>query len=262
MSTGKATCGSAKKSRGHAVVKFTREGKFLLQIGEVDKTNGSNDTKLLGAPSGIDFDPAANEVYIADGYVNQRIIVFDADTGAYKRHWGRYGLKPDDAFEPGPQPTWLPSPFLVGKPPNMGKFPRFAHGVNISRDGLVYAADRSHSVLHVHRKDGTYVKEAAMPGPFNSVAFSADPEQVLRLCDRDERECQDVHREAKRPAGARVLQERRATLRGCRFKGQLVYVWPVHASEVGAEGSAEEDRRRPLICETVGILLPERGTKG
>ena len=167
----------SEESRGHAVVKFTREGKFLLQIGEVDKTNGSNDTKLLGAPSGIDFDPTANEVYIADGYLNQRIIVFDADTGAYKRHWGRYGLKPDDTFEAGLQPTWVPSPFLVGKPPNMGRTPRFAHGVNVSRDGLVYAADRSHSVLFVHRKDGTYVREAAMPGPFNSVAFSSDPEQ-------------------------------------------------------------------------------------
>ena len=86
----------SEEARGHAVVKFTREGKFLLQIGEVDKTNGSADTKLLGAPSGVDFDPTANEVYIADGYLNQRIIVFDADTGAYKRHWGRYGLKPDD----------------------------------------------------------------------------------------------------------------------------------------------------------------------
>jgi DNA-binding beta-propeller fold protein YncE len=167
------------ESRGHAVVKFTREGKFLLQIGEVDKTNGSNDTKLLGGPSGIDFDPAANEVYIADGYhVNQRVIVFDADTGAYKRHWGRYGLKPDDTFEAGKQPMWMaPSPFLVGKTNPLGNYPRFAHGVNLSRDGLVYLADRSHSIIYVHRKDGTYVKEAPTPGPVNSVAFSRDPEQ-------------------------------------------------------------------------------------
>jgi DNA-binding beta-propeller fold protein YncE len=167
----------SEEARGHAVVKFSREGKFLLQIGEVDKTNGSADTKLLGAPSGMDFDPSANEIYIADGYVNRRIIVFDADTGAYKRHWGRYGLAPDDDFEPGDQPTWLPSPFLIGQPPNKGRFPRYAHGVNVSRDGLVYAADRSHNVLFVHRKDGTYVREAALPGPFNSVSFSPDPEQ-------------------------------------------------------------------------------------
>jgi hypothetical protein len=86
-------------------------------------------------------------------------------------------LKPDDTFEAGKQPTWVPSPFLAGKRANLGEVPRFAHGVNLSRDGLVYVADRSHSVIYVHRKDGTYVKEAAMPGPINSVAFSRDPEQ-------------------------------------------------------------------------------------
>ena len=167
------------EARGHAVVKFTREGEFLLQIGEIDKTNGSSDTRLLGGPSGIDFDPAANEVYVADGYyVNQRVIVFDADTGAYKRHWGRYGLKPDDTFEAGKQPMWMtPSPFLIGKPNPLAVAPRFAHGVSLSRDGLVYVADRSHSTIYVHRKDGSYVKEAQMPGPVNSVAFSSDPEQ-------------------------------------------------------------------------------------
>ena len=168
----------SEERRGHAVVKFSRDGEFLLQIGEVDKTNGSADTALLGAPSGLDFYPEANEVYIADGYVNQRIIVFDADTGEYKRHWGRYGLPPDDSFESGDQPTWVPSPFLVGRPPNQSSMlPRYAHGVNVSRDGLVYAADRSHGVLFVHQRDGTYVREAAVPGPFNSVAFSSDPEQ-------------------------------------------------------------------------------------
>ena len=168
----------SEETRGHAVVKFSPDGQFLLQIGEVDQTNGSADTTLLGGPSGIDFDPDANEVYIADGYINQRIIVFDAHTGAYKRHWGRYGLPPDDSFETGDQPTWVPSPFLVGRPPNQSStLPRYAHGVNVSDDGLVYASDRSHGVLFVHRTDGTYVKEVVLPGPFNSVAFSSDPEQ-------------------------------------------------------------------------------------
>jgi hypothetical protein len=98
---------------GHAVVKFTQDGDFVLQIGEPDQTNGSEDTRLLGGPSGIVFDPDANEVYMADGYINQRIVVFDADSGAYKRDWGRFGLPPDDSFEPGLQPSWSPSPFLA-----------------------------------------------------------------------------------------------------------------------------------------------------
>jgi sugar lactone lactonase YvrE len=148
------------ETRGNAVVKFTPDGKFLLQIGEVDKTNGSGDTKLLGGPSGMDFDPAANEVYIADGYINKRVIVFDADTGAYKRHWGRYGKPPDDSFE-------------ADKP----GVPRYAHGVNLSKDKLVYVSDRSHSIVHVHKPDGTFIKEVSLPGPINSVAFSPDPDQ-------------------------------------------------------------------------------------
>ena len=168
----------SEETRGNAVVKFSPEGRFLLQIGHVTRTNGSGDTTLLGGPSGIDFYQPDNEVFIADGYRNQRVIVFDAGTGEYKRHWGRYGLPPDDNFEPGDQPTWVPSPFLVGRPPNMGSTtPRYVHGVNVSRDGLVYVADRSHSMLYVHRTDGTFVAEAKLPGPFNSVTFSPDPEQ-------------------------------------------------------------------------------------
>lgn len=168
----------SEETRGNAVVKFTPDGQFLLQIGHVSRTNGSGDTTLLGGPSGLDFHQPSNEVFIADGYRNQRVIVFDAHSGEYKRHWGRHGIAPNDNFEPGDQPTWLPSPFLVGRPPGMGSTtPRYVHGVNVSRDGLVYAADRSHSMLYVHRTDGTYVTEAKLPGPFNSVAFSPDAEQ-------------------------------------------------------------------------------------
>ncbi len=168
----------SEETRGNAVVKFSPDGQFLLQIGHVTRTNGSGDTTLLGGPSGIDFHEPANEVFIADGYRNQRVIVFDAHTGEYKRHWGRFGIPPNDNFEPGDQPTWLPSPFLVGRPPNMSpNLPRYVHGVNVSRDGLVYVADRSHSMLYVHRTDGTFVAEKKLPGPFNSVAFSPDAEQ-------------------------------------------------------------------------------------
>ena len=84
---------------GHLALKFSPAGEILLQIGQLNKTNGSNDPRYLGNPSGIDVDPETNEVYIADGYLNKRVIVYDADTGQYKRHWGRYGERPDDTFE-------------------------------------------------------------------------------------------------------------------------------------------------------------------
>jgi hypothetical protein len=59
------------------ILKFTREGKFLLQIGHQGQGRGSNDTVNLGAPANMVVDAAANELYVADGYVNHRIIVFD-----------------------------------------------------------------------------------------------------------------------------------------------------------------------------------------
>jgi hypothetical protein len=82
--------------KDQVVLKFSPDGKLLLQIGQPGKTGGSNDTTLLGQPAGIHVDGEANEVYIADGYGNRRVIVFDAETGRYKRHWGAYGKRPAD----------------------------------------------------------------------------------------------------------------------------------------------------------------------
>ncbi len=79
------------------VLKFTQDGKFLMQIGKPKSSKGSNDIENLRLPAKIFVDPKTNEAYIADGYGNHRVIVFDADTGKYKRHWGAYGHKPDDA---------------------------------------------------------------------------------------------------------------------------------------------------------------------
>ena len=78
------------------VLKFTQSGKFLMQIGKPGKSQGSNDIENLKGPAKMFIDPKTNELYVADGYGNHRVIVFDAETGKYKRHWGAYGHKPDD----------------------------------------------------------------------------------------------------------------------------------------------------------------------
>ena len=78
------------------ILKFTKDGKFLLQIGKGGVAADSNETSHLSRPAGITVYPKTNEVFVADGYGNRRVVVFDADTGAYKRHWGAYGNKPDD----------------------------------------------------------------------------------------------------------------------------------------------------------------------
>src|SRR5205807_4463777 len=84
------------------VLKFTADGKFLMQIGKPLSSKGSNDVENLRLPAKTFLDRQTNELYVADGYGNHRVIVFDADTGKYKRHWGAYGKKPDDSYFAAP----------------------------------------------------------------------------------------------------------------------------------------------------------------
>jgi DNA-binding beta-propeller fold protein YncE len=135
--------------RDGQILKFTREGKFVLQIGRPGAQTDSNDLTRLGRPADTEVDPQTNEVYVADGYQNHRVIVFDAETGAYKRHWGAYGGKPTDDKLP---------PYDPAAPPAK-QFGNPVHCVKVARDGLVYICDRAHNRIHVFRKDGTFVKE-------------------------------------------------------------------------------------------------------
>ena len=131
------------------VLKFSRDGTFLLQIGTPSETGDSHDTARLHSPADIGVDPDDNEVYIADGYTNRRVIVFDADTGEYKRHWGAYGRAPDDGpLDPYDQ-NGEPSPI----------FGDTVHCVTISNEGLVYVCDRMNHRLQIFQKDGTFVTE-------------------------------------------------------------------------------------------------------
>jgi DNA-binding beta-propeller fold protein YncE len=157
----------------HVVYTFTREGKHLLTIGEHGRTAGSNDTRLLGRPAGLVVDPEANELFIADGYTNKRVIVFDADSGAYRRHWGAYGTRPSDEDL---------GPFDPSAPP-ASQFRGPVHGIALSRDGLLYVTDRGANRLQVFRRDGTFVKEGFVApqttdlGSAYGVALSPDPSQ-------------------------------------------------------------------------------------
>jgi DNA-binding beta-propeller fold protein YncE len=155
------------------VLKFSPQGQFLLQIGRQGVHSGSNDTEHLWRAAKIFVDPATNEAYIADGYGNHRVIVFDADTGKYKRHWGAYGEKPDDS-DTG---TYTPAA------PPARQF-RTVHCANVSKDRLVYVCDRVNDRIQVFRTDGTFVKEAVFePSTLRSgsvwdLAFSRDPDET------------------------------------------------------------------------------------
>ncbi len=155
------------------ILKFTNKGEFLLQIGHAGKSQGSNDKENLNRPAEIYVYQKTNEVFVADGYGNRRVIVFDADTGAYKRSWGAYGNPPDDSAPrertyDGPGPAQF----------------NVVHGVRISNDNLVYVSDRSNNRIQVFTPDGKFVKEAFVAratldsrGTAFQVVFSPDKEQ-------------------------------------------------------------------------------------
>ncbi|PYU19852.1 MAG: hypothetical protein DMG30_22920 [Acidobacteria bacterium] len=156
------------------VLKFTQDGKFLMQIGKPNQSKGSNDVENLRLPAKSFVDKETNEVYVADGYGNHRVIVYDADTGKYKRHWGAYGHKPDDTdlgkYDPDAPPAQ--------------QFRNPVHCADLSVDRLLYVCDRTNDRIQVFKPDGTFVKEKFIEkktlgaGSVWDIAFSKDPKQT------------------------------------------------------------------------------------
>lgn len=156
------------------VLKFTQDGQFLMQIGKPNHSKGSNDVENLRLPAKTFVDKQTNEVYVADGYGNHRVIVYDADTGQYKRHWGAYGHKPED--------TNL-GPYNPDAPPAQ-QFRNPVHCADMSNDRLLYVCDRVNDRIQVFKPDGTFVKEGFVAkrtlgsGSAWDIAFSKDPKQT------------------------------------------------------------------------------------
>lgn len=201
----------AEGNTENQILKFDHRGKFLLQIGRRGKGTGSNDTANLGQPADMAVHGGTNEVFVADGYGNRRVIVFDAETGAYRRHWGAYGNRPDDAAPKTP----------VHHGPGDPQFNQ-VHHLRISTDGLVYVADRLNRRIQVFRADGTFMKEAFVrrdskeaAGTVSSFAFSADPGQrFLYVADQTEDRILILDRQ--------TLQEVGSVGRLGRYAGQFV----------------------------------------
>jgi hypothetical protein len=198
----RGAAGRAGRGRGPAgpplyhdsmILKFTQDGKFLMQIGKSGQSKGSNDTENLGRPAKIFVDPKTNEVYVADGYGNRRVIVYDADTGAFKRYWGAYGHKPDDS----PMPPYNPND------PPAQQFRNPVHCADLSHDGLLYVCDRVNDRMQVFKTDGTFVKEAFFykntlgDGSVWDIAFSKDPQQkYIYLADGSNEKIHILDRES------------------------------------------------------------------
>jgi len=166
------------------LLKFTSKGKLVKQIGLRDKSQGNKDTTNLHQPADVQVIQKTNEAVVADGYGNRRIIVLDADTGAFKRLWGAFGNEPIDVAPPAPRgsgPAPAPPPRdLEGPGPQQWGI---VHAVRIANDGLVYVADRGNSRVQVFTLDGKYQTQVFVNRKDKSaatacgLALSSDPQQ-------------------------------------------------------------------------------------
>lgn len=160
------------------VLEFTRDGAFVRQIGKRGASKGDADIANVQAPGDIFVDDRARELYVADGYKNHRVIVFDLVSAAFKRMWGGFGAPP--APPPAPQPPHAPYEPRVGDGP--AGFDG-VHGVEVSNDGLVYVSDRNHLRVQVFTREGKYLRQAFVGAETKvrqtaaGIAFSPDRAQ-------------------------------------------------------------------------------------
>ena len=164
------------------ILKFTKAGKFVMQIGKSGQTGGNTTQYLLGA-SGLRVHSKTSELFVSDGYGNSRVMVYDSETGAFKRTWGAYGRKPVDppSIAIG-APTSPTSQIPSGIAERLQHF-KTVHDIAISNDNLIYVADRGNKRIQVFTLDGKYVAQqfVGLDSPeyqqARSTAFSPDPQQ-------------------------------------------------------------------------------------
>jgi DNA-binding beta-propeller fold protein YncE len=261
------------------ILKFTKDGKFLLQVGKKGArrkegaaqgnqegqvagfVGGSNDQVSFGRVAKIFVDAKENEAYIADGYLNKRVAVIDADSGKMKRFWGAYGNKPDDT----PLPPYNPS-----NPPAQ-QFYNPVHCADMSVDRLIYVCDRVGDRLQVFTPEGKFVKEqwyeknTLNAGSVWDIAFSKDAQQrFIFMADGVNEKVKIVDRQ--------TLQELTTFGDGGRYPGQF---YGVHSIAIDSKGNlytteTYEGKRiqrflykgmAPVTKMNQGVVWPSRSTR-
>jgi len=212
------------------LLQFTRDGRFGQQIGRAGRISGSNSPTDLGRPAVAIVDTPTGELYVADGYANRRVLVLDAATGAYKRHWGAYGNRPDDTDLGKYDPAAPPATQFRGS----------VHCVRISNDGLVYVCDRLNNRVQIFQRDGRFVKEYFLEpktlhlGSVWDIAFSEDVKQrYMYVADGSNNEVHIL----VRATGERIG----AFGRGGRQAGQFHWVHGIAADSKGNVYTGEVD---------------------
>jgi len=226
------------------ILKFTKAGKFVMAIGKSGQV-GSNDSEVLRGAAGLRVHPKTNEIFVADGYSNSRVIVFDIDTGKVKRMWGAYGQKPLDMAARPKRSDLVPNPW-VAVSEVLQQFGSPVHDVDISNDNLIYVADRGNKRVQVFTPEGKFVAEQfvglnSKEGlQARSTAFSPDPQQkflyvggtpVIYILNRKTLEVLGsfvTGAEQEHPPGHQIAAD---------HKGNL---YAVQAEQTGADGKSGE----------------------
>src|SRR6266850_3807319 len=156
------------------VLKFSQDGKFVMQIGHSNQSKGNADTRNVHRAADMSVYAKTNELFVADGYGNDRVAVFDVDTGKFKRMWGAFANKPvdDDSCA-------VVSPKAFPEGPGPQSF-NIVHAIRVAKDGMVYVADRENRRVQMFDKDGKFIKQLMKGDAIfaRDLAFSPD-EQFL-----------------------------------------------------------------------------------
>ncbi|MES1258667.1 MAG: hypothetical protein ABUS51_09555, partial [Acidobacteriota bacterium] len=230
--SGSSPGGQSKTTRSDdMLLKFTLTGKFLMEVGGRSVSLGSKDPKSVNKPGDLIVSRKTNEVYLADGYGNRRVVVFDAATGAFKRMWSAFGKPPeDDAGSGGRGPSGGPAgsggrgataPVLDTEGPGSPQFSSPVHGIAVSDDNLVYVADRGNRRVQIFTPDGSYKgqmfvnRAGPSPDSVSSLALSPGKHQTFlymadfgnsRIVVADRKKLEILYQFGKRGSGPGEFQ--------------------------------------------------------
>jgi DNA-binding beta-propeller fold protein YncE len=234
------------------VLKFTRDGKFVKQFGKKGVKADSNATDHFFQVAKVFVDEKANEVYVADGYGNKRVVVMDADTGQFKRFWGAYGNKPNDENLGRYNPSAPPAQ----------QFRNPVHCADLSNDGFVYVCDRVNDRMQVFTKDGKFVKEqwyqkdSLADGSVWDIAFSKDAQQkYLFMSDGRNQKIRVIDRQS--------LNELTNFGEGGHYPGQW---YSLHSIAIDSKGNLyttetyQGRRVQKFVAKGIGPVQKEQGT--
>ncbi len=141
-----------------SILKFSRDGKLLWDFGHRPPKDSpplkenNQQTDILVSKGRFNLDEDAHEIYLINW---KRVLVYDMDTGAFKRGWGGHGMPLSEiSNDPIPPYKWTGAP-----PPEEKNFVGDLHFVEISKDGMVYVGERGQDRISVYTKQGKWIQD-------------------------------------------------------------------------------------------------------